>query len=67
MNESDTRMKLIDPAILRAWAMEQVRTEYHFTDGEIIVRGRTAMRGKPKKADYLLSYSPECEILGIGV
>jgi len=57
MNESDTRMKLIDPAIQRAWDMKQIRTEYYFTDGEIIVRGQMTMRGKPKKADYMLSYT----------
>jgi len=59
MNESDTRLKLIDPAIKKSWSLDQMRTEYYFTDGEIIVRGRMTMRGKPKKADYLLSYSPD--------
>ena len=59
MNESDTRMKLIDPAIQATWSMEQIRTEYYFTDGEIIVRGRMTTRGKPKKADYLLSYTAD--------
>ena len=57
MNESDTRMKLIDPALQKAWDLKQIRTEYYFTDGEIIVRGKTTMRGKPKKADYMLSYT----------
>ena len=52
MNESDTRLKLIDPAIRKSWSLDQMRTEYYFTDGEIIVRGRMTMRGKPKKADY---------------
>ena len=59
MNESDTRMKLIDPAIQKAWGMGQIHTEYYFTDGEIIVRGQVTMRGKPKKADYVLSYTPD--------
>jgi len=56
MNESDTRLKLIDPAIKRTWDLKQIRTEYYFTDGEIIVRGKMVSRKKPKKADYLLSY-----------
>lgn len=59
MNESDTRLKLIDPAIRKTWSLDRIRTEYYFTDGEIIVRGRMTMRGKPKKADYLLSFAPD--------
>jgi len=56
MNESDTRLKLIDPALKAKWDLKQIRTEYYFTDGEIIVRGKMTNRKKPKKADYLLSY-----------
>lgn len=59
MNESDTRLKLIDPALKRSWKLEQIRTEYFFTDGEIIVRGKMTARGKPKKADYLLSLTQD--------
>lgn len=62
MNESDTRLKFIDPALKKAWTLDQIRTEYYFTDGEIIVRGRMTMRKKPKKADYLLSYAPDLPI-----
>ena len=37
MNESDTRLKLIDPALKRAWDLKrQIHTEYYFTDGEIV-------------------------------
>ena len=56
MNESDTRLKLIDPALKAKWDLKQIRTEYYFTDGEIVVRGKMTNRKKPKKADYLLSY-----------
>lgn len=57
MNESDTRLKLIDPALKRSWDFKrQTFTEYYFTDGEIIVRGHMTVRKKPKKADYLLMY-----------
>ena len=38
MNESDTRLKLIDPALKQSWELNQIRTEYYFTDGEIVVR-----------------------------
>lgn len=60
MNESDTRLKLIDPALKRSWDFKrQIFTEYYFTDGEIVVRGHMTVRKKPKKADYLLMYAPE--------
>ena len=36
----------------------QVRAEYSFTDGRIIVRGNLVARGKRKRADYILSYKP---------
>ncbi len=36
--------------------MEQVREEYHFTKGRVIVRGKTVMRGEAKKPDYLLFF-----------
>jgi len=59
MNESDTRMKLIDPVLRRVWGPDRMLTEYRFTDGEIVVRGRMTMRKKPKRADYLLLYAPD--------
>lgn len=34
----------------------QVRAEYSFTDGRVIVRGNLVTRGKRKRADYLLNY-----------
>lgn len=58
MNESDTRLKLIDPAMKDAgWdPQKQIFTEYYFTDGEIIVRDKLHTRKSPKKADYLLMH-----------
>lgn len=59
MNESDTRLKLIDPAIMKSWDRNtQVFTEYFFTSGEIVVRGSMVSRKDKKKADYLLMYAP---------
>lgn len=59
MNESDTRLKLIDPAIMESWDRNtQVFTEYFFTSGEIVVRGSMVTRKDKKKADYLLMYAP---------
>lgn len=63
MNESDTRLKLVDPAIMKSWDRDrQVFTEYYFTDGEIVVRGNFVTRKKKKKADYLLMYAPNIPI-----
>lgn len=63
MNESDVRLKLIDPALKKSWdADKQIFTEYYFTDGEIVVRKNLHTRKKPKKADYLLMYRREMPI-----
>ncbi len=58
MTETDICMKYITPAIENAkWDIKgQVRREVYFTDGRIIVYGKTIKRGKPKKADYVLYY-----------
>jgi len=60
LSEEDIKMKYITPAIKRAgWDIKsQVRAEYTFTDGRIIVRGNLVARGKKKRADYILSYKP---------
>ena len=60
MNEEDTKLKLITPAIENAgWdKRSQMFCEYAFTDGEIVVRGKVTSRKKPKRADYLLTYMP---------
>ena len=60
MNEEDTKLKLITPAIESAgWDKKtQMFCEYSFTDGEIVVRGQMTSRKKPRRADYLLAYLP---------
>ena len=60
MSEEDIKMKYITPAIEKAgWDIKtQVRAEYTFTNGRIIVRGNLVARGRRKRADYLLSYKP---------
>lgn len=64
LTEEDIKMKFITPAIERAgWNIKnQVRAEYSFTDGRIIVRGNLTARGKRKRADYLLLYNPNLPI-----
>ncbi len=58
MNETETCMRRISPAIQQAgWDLDrQVRREVTFTAGRIIVRGRCVARGKKKRADYLLQW-----------
>jgi type I restriction enzyme R subunit len=58
LTEEDIKNRFITPAIENAgWKKDQVFMEYFFTDGQMIVRGKRARRGKKKKADYLLTYS----------
>ena len=58
LSEEDIKMKYITPAIEQAgWDIKkQVRAEYTFTDGRVIVRGNVTTRGKKKRADYILFY-----------
>src|SRR5258707_9576037 len=62
--ERDICTKFILPAVKRAgWdEMLQVREEVYFTNGRIIVRGKLVMRGKAKKADFVLYYKPNVPI-----
>lgn len=56
MTEEDVKLQYITPAIESAgWdKKKQIRMEYAFTDGAVIVRGKTVVRGKKKRADYVL-------------
>lgn len=56
-SEEDIKFRFITPAIQAKWAADQIRMEYPFTDGRVMVRGRKTKRGKRKYADYLLSYT----------
>ncbi len=60
MTEEDIKLQFITPAIEAAgWDRQrQIKMEYSFTDGRVIVRGNVTARGKRKKADYLLYYKP---------
>ena len=64
LGESDTRAKLITPALHRAGWDEamQIHREVSFTKGRIIVRGKLVSRGKGKRADYILYYKPNLPI-----
>jgi type I restriction enzyme R subunit len=56
LNEPKICQNFITPAIVGAGCGKhtQVRREYSFTAGRVIVRGKLAVRGKQKRADYLL-------------
>lgn len=58
LSERDICTKYITPAIEKAgWDIQtQVREEFYFTDGRVIVRGMLHSRGTPRRADYLLFY-----------
>lgn len=60
LSEADSEEKFITPAIRRAgWDEDtQLRREIYFTKGQIHVRGKMAVRGKAKFADYILYYKP---------
>lgn len=59
MSKEDIKLKFITPAIERAgWdKMRQIKMEYTFTDGRVIVRGKMVARGSKKRTDYILFYS----------
>lgn len=63
LTEADIRTKFITPALVGdtggKWnVMTQLREEFYFTKGRVIVRGKTVKRGEAKKADYILYIKP---------
>src|SRR3989344_4421904 len=55
-SEQDICSKFILPALTAAgWDLQkQIREQYGFTAGRIIVRGKTVFRGEKKRADFIL-------------
>ena len=60
LTEEEVKLRFITPAIENAgWDKHsQIRMEYAFTDGEMQIRGTKSVRGKQKRADYVLFYKP---------
>ena len=56
LTERDICTKFINPALEAAgWdLMHQIREQYYFTAGRVMVRGKTVKRGDRKFADYFL-------------
>lgn len=61
--EADIKQKFITPAIEAKWnRFTQIRCEYYFTDGRVIVHGRHTSRGKKKYADFALFLRPNVPV-----
>lgn len=60
MTETEICQNFITPAIEKAgWDKQtQIRREFSFTAGRVMVRGKMAVRGKCRRADYLLFFQP---------
>jgi type I restriction enzyme, R subunit len=60
LSERDICTKYITPALVGAgWDIHtQIREEVTLTNGKVIVRGKRVLRGKSKRADYVLYYKP---------
>ena len=60
LNEAEICDAFITPAIIGAgWNQStQIRREYTFTDGQVLVQDKIGSRGNKKRADYLLFYQP---------
>ena len=58
LSEEDIKLNFITAAIVKAgWnTKKQIRMEYTFTAGRIIIQGKKVDRGEKKSVDYLLSY-----------
>ena len=63
LSEEEVKLRFITPAIDCKWDRNrQIRMEYPFTDGRVIVRGNITARGRRKIADYVLYYKQHIPI-----
>lgn len=59
LTEAEVRTRRITPALRQAgWAEDQIREEFSFTPGRVIVRDGFVGRGERRRADYVLEYKP---------
>ena len=57
ISETDTRIKMVDPQLKTAgWKEEDIKREFYFKKGKIIIEGNEAKRGEKKFADYVLFF-----------
>lgn len=57
MTEEDIKLQFITPAIESKWGRDRMTMETKITDGRVNIRGNFVVRGKQKKADYVLYLS----------
>lgn len=64
LSERDICTQFILPALVKAgWNVEkQIREEVFFTNGRIFVKGKKTVRGKRKRADFILYLKPNIPI-----
>ena len=64
LSEQDICSKFILPAILQSgWDLQnQIREQFTYTAGRIIVRGKTVARGEKKRVDFILFQKPNLPI-----
>ena len=56
MSETEICTNFITPALEKSnWTKKQIRMNVYFTDGRIIVAGKTIKRGKRNFANYTLA------------
>jgi len=69
LSEQDITSKMVLPALQKAgWdSLVQIREQYTFTAGRIIVRGKTVRRGEKKRVDVLLFHKNHYPIAVIEV
>ena len=63
MSEEDIKLNYITPALLSGWS-DHITMETKITDGKINLRGNMAVRGTPKRADYIL-YLNDCKPIAV--
>jgi len=57
LTETDTRVKIIDPQLKASgWKEENIKREFYFQKGKIIIEGNEARREEKKFADYVLFF-----------
>ena len=60
-SETDIRSRYIDPALFHdpdgpEWDFDFVDQEHTYTDGEVVIEGRSGYHKRPKKPDYVLLF-----------
>ncbi len=61
LSEEDVKFQFITPAILdKGWDRKQIRMEYSYTAGAVVVQGKMKHRKAGKRCDYVLYTDEDC-------